>query len=315
MFQAVARFLCCERSVWQATTMPVGMWVMRTAELGRVDVLAAGAGRAVGVDAAVALVDLDLDLVVDDRIDPDRGEAGVAPGVRSRTARCAPADGRPTRSSASHGRCALDDDRRRLDARLIARGLFDQLDLELSALGPARVHAQQHPRPVAALGAAGAGMDLDDSCRWRRPRRKAAPRARRRSPSALSALSAAIPSASTASSPSVSARSTSVAASSRSRSIFASEPSRSSSIVRSRITFSASSGSVQRLGSSDLAFSSARRRVAASTSKMPPQQSHGLLDQFDQLFGFGAHDPNHQPENESNGLERLPRLEARTPRE
>ena len=32
MRQAVARFLCCERSFWQATTMPVGMWVMRTAE-------------------------------------------------------------------------------------------------------------------------------------------------------------------------------------------------------------------------------------------------------------------------------------------
>ncbi len=32
MFQAVARFLCCERSIWQATTMPVGTWVMRTAE-------------------------------------------------------------------------------------------------------------------------------------------------------------------------------------------------------------------------------------------------------------------------------------------
>ena len=24
---------------------------------------------------------------------------------------------------------------------------------------------------------------------------------------------------------------------------------------------------------------------------MPPQQSHGLLDRFDQLFGFSAHDP------------------------
>ena len=32
MFQAVARFLCCERSCWQATTIPLGMWVMRTAE-------------------------------------------------------------------------------------------------------------------------------------------------------------------------------------------------------------------------------------------------------------------------------------------
>ena len=27
---------------------------------------------------------------------------------------------------------------------------------------------------------------------------------------------------------------------------------------------------------------------------MPPQQSHGLLDRFDQLFGFGAHDPTNE---------------------
>src|SRR5208337_1730846 len=45
----------------------------------------------------------------------------------------------------------------------------------------------------------------------------------------------------------------------------------------------------QRLGSSDLTSSSARRCFDASTSKMPPQQSHGLLDRFDELLGFGAH--------------------------
>jgi hypothetical protein len=39
-----------------------------------------------------------------------------------------------------------------------------------------------------------------------------------------------------------------------------------------------------------LAFSSARRRVEVSTSKMPPQQADGLLDRFDERFGFGAHD-------------------------
>ena len=61
--------------------MPVGRWVMRTAEVGGVDVLAAGARRAVGVDPEVALVDLDVDIVVDHRIDPDAGEAGVAPRV------------------------------------------------------------------------------------------------------------------------------------------------------------------------------------------------------------------------------------------
>jgi hypothetical protein len=60
-------------------------------------------------------------------------------------------------------------------------------------------------------------------------------------------------------------------------------------MLRSRITFCAASGSFQSEGSSDFAFSSARRRVAASTSKMPPQQSHRLLDVFDQRFSFGAH--------------------------
>jgi hypothetical protein len=27
---------------------------------------------------------------------------------------------------------------------------------------------------------------------------------------------------------------------------------------------------------------------------MPPQQAHGLLDRFDQLFGFSAHDPTNE---------------------
>jgi hypothetical protein len=61
-------------------------------------------------------------------------------------------------------------------------------------------------------------------------------------------------------------------------------------MVRSRISFCAASGSFQRAESSAFAFSSARRRVEASTSKMPPQQPHGLLDGFDELLGFGAHE-------------------------
>jgi hypothetical protein len=53
--------------------------------------------------------------------------------------------------------------------------------------------------------------------------------------------------------------------------------------------FCAESGSFQSVGFSTLAVSSARRRVAVSTSKMPPQQPRGLLDPFDERFGFGAH--------------------------
>ena len=158
--------------------MPVGMWVMRTAEFGLVDVLAAGARGAIGVDLAVALVDLDLDAVVDHRIDPDRGEAGVAArvGVERRDAH-----------QAVHARLglqpavgvvALDHDRRRLDAGLVAGRLFEHFDVEFAPLAPAHVHAQQHARPVAALGAAGAGMDFDIGIVGRRPRPTAAPRAR-----------------------------------------------------------------------------------------------------------------------------------------
>src|SRR5205085_4658455 len=50
--------------------------------VGLVDVLPASAGGAIGVDAQVLVVDLDLDLLVDDRVDPDGGKAGVPPRVR-----------------------------------------------------------------------------------------------------------------------------------------------------------------------------------------------------------------------------------------
>ena len=50
--------------------------------IGGVDVLPTRALRAVGVDPAVRLVDVDDDAVVDDGIDPDRGEGGLAPRIR-----------------------------------------------------------------------------------------------------------------------------------------------------------------------------------------------------------------------------------------
>jgi hypothetical protein len=55
------------------------------------------------------------------------------------------------------------------------------------------------------------------------------------------------------------------------------------------MVFCAASGSFQRLGSSALAFNSSSRRLAASRSKMPPQQSDRLLDFFFQRKRFGAH--------------------------
>ena len=72
---------------------------------GLVDVLAAGAAGAHGVDAHVALVDVDLDRVVDHREDRHRRRTRCAGARWNRTARSAPAGARRPRSSASHRRC------------------------------------------------------------------------------------------------------------------------------------------------------------------------------------------------------------------
>ena len=58
--------------------MPVGMWVMRTAELVLLTCWPPGAAGPVGVDAQVLLLDVDDDIVVDFGIDKDGGKGGVA---------------------------------------------------------------------------------------------------------------------------------------------------------------------------------------------------------------------------------------------
>ena len=58
---------------------------------------------------------------------------------------------------------ALDEQGAGFEARFVARRLLDDLDLEFVALGPSRIHAKQHARPIAALGPAGAGVNLDIS--------------------------------------------------------------------------------------------------------------------------------------------------------
>jgi hypothetical protein len=55
--------------------------------------------------------------------------------------------------------------------------------------------------------------------------------------------------------------------------------------------------SFQNVGSSAALFSSARRRVAVSTSKMPPQQPDRLLDVFNECLSFGAHRLVHAAES------------------
>ena len=56
----------------------------------------------------------------------------------------------------------LDLDGHRLDPRLFAGGLFQELHTQAVGVGPARVHAQEHSGPVAGLRSASAGIDLQE---------------------------------------------------------------------------------------------------------------------------------------------------------
>ena len=89
--------------------------------VGLVDVLAARAGRAIGVDLQVVLVDLDLARVLDDRRDLDAGEGRLAAvgGVERRQPH------EPVHAALGAeqavGVLARGAERRRLDARFLAR--------------------------------------------------------------------------------------------------------------------------------------------------------------------------------------------------
>ena len=166
--------------------MPVGHVGQAHGGVGLVDVLAAGAGRAVGVDAHVRRIDLDLDLVVDHRIDPDRGEAGVAPGVRvERRDAHQPVDaGLGLQPAVGVG--ARDLYGRRLDAGLLAAGLLDELHLHAVAPRPSACTCAAAFRPSPAPRCRRPRHGPRDSSRCRRPRLTAGLRARARAASARS---------------------------------------------------------------------------------------------------------------------------------
>ena len=135
---------------------------MRDADgrIGLVDVLSAGTRGTISVDTQVLVQKFDLDVVVDLGIDPDRGEAGLSPGITVE---------RRDAHETVHARFglhpaigirALDLEGTGFDAGFFASAFLKPAHLEAAALGPARVHSCQHLGPVLGLGAAGAGVDL-----------------------------------------------------------------------------------------------------------------------------------------------------------
>ena len=130
--------------------------------VGLVHVLAAGALGAVGVDLQVALVDLDLGVVGQERRDDHGRERRLAAvgGVERREAH------EPVLAALGLedpvGVLALDREGGALEARLLPRARLEQVDLEAALAAPALVHPQHHLRPVLGVGAAGARLERHD---------------------------------------------------------------------------------------------------------------------------------------------------------
>ena len=135
---------------------------MRTAGLGTVDVLPARSARPVDVDPEVPRVDLDVDVVVDLRRHVHRRERGVTPmsGVERRLPHQAVYAGLGAQPSV--GVLPGESDRGALDTGHLGLRNLDQLGVEPAPLPPSQVHPEQHFGPVLGLGAARAGLDVQE---------------------------------------------------------------------------------------------------------------------------------------------------------
>ncbi len=108
-------------------------------------------------------IDLDVDGFVDLGIDEDAGKGGVAAGIgiEGRLAHQAVHAG--FRAQVAVGIVAADLERCGLDAGDLALGFLQDLDPETLVVAVLQVHALEHLRPVLRLGAARAGLDVDEA--------------------------------------------------------------------------------------------------------------------------------------------------------
>ena len=103
----------------------------------------------------LALLDLGDDI--------NAGETGVPALVRIKRRDAHEPVHAPLGLAVAVGVLAGNEQRGALDAGDFAREQFADLDLPAALLAPTLVHAQEHVRPVARLGAAGAGVDGEDA--------------------------------------------------------------------------------------------------------------------------------------------------------
>ncbi len=124
--------------------------------------LAPRALRPVRVDAQVALVDVDVAVLREQRRRDHLGERGV-PAV-SLVERTEPDEPMlpALRTQDAVGVLALDGEGRGLQTCFLPRARLDDFGLEAAAVGPAFVHPQEHLGEVLCIGAADVGLQRDD---------------------------------------------------------------------------------------------------------------------------------------------------------
>ena len=159
---AISLFWVWLRSFWLWATMPGRQVGQPDRRVGLVDVLAAGALRAEGVDPDLVPVELDLDVVVGLGQDLDERERRLAPVLRVERADPDEPMDAALGAQPAVGAPAVDRDGHALEAGLLAFLLVEDLGREAVALGPAQVHPQEHLGPVGRLRAAGARADRQE---------------------------------------------------------------------------------------------------------------------------------------------------------
>src|SRR5690606_39041523 len=112
------------------------------------------------VDFDVAVLDVDVDIVINNGADGDGAKTGMPLGIGIEGRNAHQAVHAAFRFQPAIGAVSLDLDHGGFYARDLAVLLVQHLDLVAALFGPAQVHAIQHARPVAGFGAASAGVDL-----------------------------------------------------------------------------------------------------------------------------------------------------------
>src|SRR6266404_458373 len=125
-----------------------------------IHVLAAGSRGAINVDPQILVANLDVDLLVHDRVDEYRRKARMPPRIRIERRDSYETMHAGLRSQESIRVRSADLEHGALYPRFLALALVEDGYLETSSLRPTDVHPHEHLSPVLRFRSAGTGADL-----------------------------------------------------------------------------------------------------------------------------------------------------------